>query len=356
LTWKHGKKKLEDLVRVEKIEKQNIINFDEKGVRFDIDKRRFAVVEKKNQKERTRPKVRGDRQKGHITVISTVGANGKDYPLYIIFQLPSTNRSEVEFEDFEGEVIFNQSGWVNQNVKLEFCKWLLPKLPEGKKLFLFDNHSSNLEATLTDFFIANNIVALTFPAHLTHLLQPLDLTVFSSFSSYISESTGVLRRSQEFVFEKIPSLLARSWRKSADDWNVKSGWKKAGLNEVIDKAITQSGEEQQETTTTTTTTSTSMNLRDYSREGMVVTSAPVVNVLRRIALQRPQRNDSTTNVYIAVQNNTHFNLQQNNTANFVNVSPAPPTPKRARRRRRIELETVLPPGQLEFHNWTPENL
>jgi hypothetical protein len=64
---------------------------------------------------------------------------------------------------------------------------------------------------------------------------------------------------------------------------------------------------------------------------------------------------------IAVQNNTHFNLQQNNvvvnnTANFVNVSPAPPTPKRARRRRRIELETVLPPGQLEFHNWTPENL
>jgi hypothetical protein len=43
LTWKHEKKKLEDLVRVEKIEKQNIINFDEKGVRFDIDKRRFEL-------------------------------------------------------------------------------------------------------------------------------------------------------------------------------------------------------------------------------------------------------------------------------------------------------------------------
>jgi len=54
-------------------------------------------------------------------------------------------KNEFDFGEFRGVIRFNESGWVDDNEKLEYFKWVISQLSEkGEKyFFLCDNHSSN---------------------------------------------------------------------------------------------------------------------------------------------------------------------------------------------------------------------
>jgi hypothetical protein len=226
-----------------------------------------------------------------------------------------------------------------------------------KKLFLFDNHGSNLEASLTNFFIANNVVALTFPAHLTHKLQPLDLTVFSTFSAYIAESAGIkLKENNELTIEDYPSIIDRGWQKASDKFTVRSGWKKAGITEVIEKALSLPTSSSTLIPTaqlaTTPTETSNLRIRDLARVGMVVTSSSVQGLLQRVSVNRNSRNTATPTVINLHQTNIQNNLAintQNNIQNNITVN-------NNTQRRRRQQEEVQPTqhGQLLFFNYTTE--
>ena len=55
------------------------------------------------------------------------------------------------------------------------------------RLLIFDSHVSHLSYEFVSFCKAQNIVPFCLPPHSTHLLQPLDITVFQLFKYYYSQ-------------------------------------------------------------------------------------------------------------------------------------------------------------------------
>ena len=77
----------------------------------------------------------------------------------------------------------SDSGWmVAANFKQWFAKMFIPAVKhlttKHPVLLVFDGHHSHISLDLINFASENNIHLLCLPPHTTHLLQPLDVSVF----------------------------------------------------------------------------------------------------------------------------------------------------------------------------------
>ncbi|EFA75819.1 hypothetical protein PPL_10874 [Heterostelium album PN500] len=120
---------------------------------------------------------------------------------------------------------------VTQEIKKEYVEWLLGQFKKtDKKLLLVDNHISNYffdEKKLCD---ENNLIIMTFPSNLTHILQPLDLVLFSSFSQHLSNllRDGLKDNPKFKVNDKHYQMLAyHAWSSSFNSSNIRMSWIKS---------------------------------------------------------------------------------------------------------------------------------
>src|SRR5437660_2163863 len=115
-------------------------------------------------------------------------------------------------------------------------RWLtevfIPKTDFGRPRFLLlDGHTSHVSPQFIRALIDAKIEALCLPPHTTHLIQPLDVGVFSPYSiAYKQEvdnaNRGGITGINKAVFLR---LLKRSREKSLSPSNIRSGWRGAGL-------------------------------------------------------------------------------------------------------------------------------
>jgi len=90
-----------------------------------------------------------------------------------------------------------ESGWIDGPTFEEWTKNFINeanelRLKKGTKddimvLFL-DGHNSRSSDTAMEMFSKNNIVVITFPAHCTHLIQPLDNGFFAAFKIWCKKN------------------------------------------------------------------------------------------------------------------------------------------------------------------------
>ena len=78
----------------------------------------------------------------------------------------------------------SESGWMEQKSFVNWFKKFIQHIEasptSNKKILFFDGHVSHLSIELIDLANLNNIVLIRLPAHTTHLLQPLDVSVFKT--------------------------------------------------------------------------------------------------------------------------------------------------------------------------------
>lgn len=110
---------------------------------------------------------------------------------------------------------------------------------EGSRvLLLLDSHSSRLQPFLWKFVSTFNIDVITFPAHTSHLLQPLDKTVNGALKQSLRsimatpESTEV-----KLVREALVSALPTSLSTALHPDVIISGFKKSGIHPFQPSAI-----------------------------------------------------------------------------------------------------------------------
>jgi hypothetical protein len=79
----------------------------------------------------------------------------------------------------------------------------------------------------------NDVHLLCLPSHTTHVLQPLDVGMFSSFKYHVGLALNTLLRSSEGrvpTSEDIPVILSEAWPKSVTPVNLMSGFRKSGIH------------------------------------------------------------------------------------------------------------------------------
>ena len=174
--------------------------------------------------------------KEQVTALCCASADGKFCKPFIIFPgvKPKFNLERVNVEDYD---LGNSSnGWITADC---FFGWIAnlfyPQVKDKVKfpivLFL-DGHTSHINIAVAQFCFDHDIILYCLPPHASHILQPLDVSVFGpmkkkwndSLEAFKKEYKGLSMSRTHFfpVFDKC-------WKNSTSADNVKAGFRKCGL-------------------------------------------------------------------------------------------------------------------------------
>src|SRR5205814_334362 len=178
------------------IKPENIYNTDEAGIREGQGIN--GLVLRSSQVNPKATNVKGNQSRSWTSLIETISATGKALSPVIIFKGKS-----VQVQWFKAEVArpwyytYSENGWTSNAIALEWLEKVF--IPETKpldasepRLLIVDGHGSHT----TDDFMWNcyseNIFLLFLPAHSSHVLQPLDIGVFSALKAAYRRYIGEL--------------------------------------------------------------------------------------------------------------------------------------------------------------------
>jgi len=129
----------------------------------------------------------------------------------------------------------NASGWVTNDefyVFMEhFIKHVKPSI-EDPILLLLDNPSSHLTIQTIDLAKNSGVVMLSFPPHCSHRLQPLDVSVFGPFKTYLANAQdGWLRSNagKTMTIYDLPKIVANTLPLATTALNIINGFKRTGI-------------------------------------------------------------------------------------------------------------------------------
>ena len=111
--------------------------------------------------------------------------DGTSIPPMIIFKGENISKSWLPNELPEGwHISCNNKGWTNNVHGVQWLKKCFEPATREKadgepRLLICDGHDSHISADFIQHCIANDIVLLLLPPHSSHLLQSLDVDVFS---------------------------------------------------------------------------------------------------------------------------------------------------------------------------------
>lgn len=156
----------------------------------------------------------------HITFLVTAFADGSAPNTLIIFpsvNLPDELSPETLLRKRKFDVTGQRKGWITKVAFEQYCiNTIIPHFlsqrtyynsPNARGLLVVDGHSSRWNPELMKTFEDHHIDVVTLVAHTSHIVQPLDALVFSSFKAHLSKglqialSTYLAERSERAPIE-----------------------------------------------------------------------------------------------------------------------------------------------------------
>ena len=131
----------------------------------------------------------------------------------------------------------NTSGWTSNYHGMKWIKHfdtsIRDKLhsPNEYRLLLCDGHDSHVSADFVSFCIQNCIDLLLLPPHSSHLLQPLDVSVFGPLKRAIPNRISRHLCSETERVQKVEWMerFIETQEEAITKDNILSGWRAAGL-------------------------------------------------------------------------------------------------------------------------------
>ncbi|CAG5052763.1 unnamed protein product [Parnassius apollo] len=173
--------------------------------------------------------------KENITVLTTVNAVGIKLNPLIVFKgsyvYDQWMADQNEEYDFEVAYSSSKRGWMETEIFYNYMV-IIPSLGEERPvLLIYDGHSTHVDERVVALAAENNITILKLPAHISHLLQPLDLAVFKSFKSiwdkklveWQRQNVGFKIRKKEFA-----EMFAQAWSQTTPKV-IQNGFMKGGI-------------------------------------------------------------------------------------------------------------------------------
>ena len=213
-----------------------IWNVDECGC-VDVPKPKKVVSLK-----RGRPNQLAAQDKGETsTVLTFVNAAGMHTKPIVIHR--GAKVSEAWKTDMPPgySIAASENGWINKRIFYQYGKVLVKYMKDRglledkskKHILLMDSHNSHtFNYQFMVLMVIHGIIVVAFPAHTTHLIQPLDNLPFAMFKNEWFEAVRkYVRRMYAKKLSKVAffSLFVPAWNKAVTVRIIQAGFRKTGI-------------------------------------------------------------------------------------------------------------------------------
>ncbi|CAI6355815.1 unnamed protein product [Macrosiphum euphorbiae] len=138
------------------------------------------------------------------------------------------------------------NGWMEREVfvnyfEKSFLKTTNPS-PANPILLIYDGHSSHVDLKLVEIARNNNVTIILLPPHSSHLLQPMDLSVFKSIKTVWDQRLCSWNRShqgQKLPKQDLSRIICSNWAQ-LDTKIIENGFRKAGIYPFNRNAVNKS--------------------------------------------------------------------------------------------------------------------
>ena len=162
---------------------EDIYNMDETGFRMGVTSTAKAVCGIETKESHARALQPGNRE--WVTAIICINAIGWTLPSQIIFA--AANHQSLWYHDLSDDYLISVSknGWTTNELGVEWLQKVFEPCTASRtigryRLLILDGHGSHATAEFDRFCMKKNIAPLYMSPHSSHLLQPLDVSCFSS--------------------------------------------------------------------------------------------------------------------------------------------------------------------------------
>lgn len=214
------------------ISSANTWNFDEHGLGMGVCTNQRVL----GQSATRRSYIKTPANRDWVTIIEACSAEGYSIDPLILFKgkdlqstwFPENTPSNWHFQCTDNAFTTNQIGldWLR--------KIFLPQTANNNdiRLLLCDNHNSHITVAFMFECYSHNIQLLFMPPHSSHILQPLDVGVFSTLKhSYRKEITNLSRCIETAPVQRAQFIKYYSKARSEVliPYYIKAGWSGTGL-------------------------------------------------------------------------------------------------------------------------------
>lgn len=182
----------------------------------------------------------------NTTVLMLASASGIKAPPLIIFKGINVWDQWVapEGTGFPGTTYAaSKKGWMETDIfRNYFMKTLIPFLGEKRpQLIIYDGHATHIDIDIISKAIEENITILKLPPHSSHLLQPLDLSVFKALK--VKWDSKLITWQRQHVGHKLPKklfsqFLGETWMQIEAEV-IQNGFRKGGIIPFNKHVVTQ---------------------------------------------------------------------------------------------------------------------
>ena len=175
--------------------------------------------------------------KTNTTIMVCVnGAGGKMVPMVVVKGKTSATLHGLNVTDAPPGTVFayQENGWMSEKLgEMWFRDVFLKNCgPDRPQLLILDGHSSHETLGLLELAIQENIHIICLPPHTSHMLQPLDRSVFGPFNTaYNTACSEFLSESPYHIVNKgsFLHLFHKAFDNGITRENVVNGFKACGI-------------------------------------------------------------------------------------------------------------------------------
>lgn len=169
--------------------------------------------------------------------IECISATGRALDPLVIFKGKTVQQQwfPKDLSPFKGwEFTATDNAWTSDFTAVEWLeKVFLPQTATLEpRLLILDGHGSHETTEFMYLCYTNNVYLLFLPPHCSHVLQPLDLSVFSSLKSHYRAAVGslaLLTDSSPIGKQNFLACYAKARKQALSAKIIKAGWKATGL-------------------------------------------------------------------------------------------------------------------------------
>lgn len=136
----------------------------------------------------------------------------------------------------------SKNGWTDRHIGLKWLQgcfepYTRPQDANQKRLLLLDGHNSHLSIEFAEFAEQNNMILFCFPPHTTHLLQPLDVSIFGPLKKrYSDEILSLASSSLSVTKPQFLQVYAKIRNETITTRAGKAAFKSVGICDIVTAA------------------------------------------------------------------------------------------------------------------------